>query len=92
MGLGGFHMSKKKLYLLSFIITIACAFIPYPYGDKLESQHSTGFPAQVFDFYTIVKFQFGFQLLGFIFNFFFFYFFFRLLMKLSSKFFGKKNI
>jgi hypothetical protein len=78
-------MSKKKLYLLSFIITIACAFIPYPYGEKIESQHSSGFPAQVFDFYTIDKFHFGFQWLGFIFN-----FFFRLLVKLSSKFFGKK--
>jgi hypothetical protein len=85
-------MSKKKLYLLSFIITIACAFIPYPYGEKIESQHSSGFPAQVFDFYTIDKFHFGFQWLGFIFNFFFFYFFFRLLVKLSSKFFGKKNL
>jgi hypothetical protein len=85
-------MSKKKFYLISFLITIACAFIPYPYGEKLESQQSTGFPAQVFDFYTIDKFQFGFQLLGFIFNFFFFYFFFFLLVKLSSKFFGKKNL
>ncbi|MBY0149254.1 hypothetical protein [Neobacillus niacini] len=59
-------MSKKKLYLLSFIITIACAFIPYPYGEKIESQHSSGFPAQVIDFYTIEKLHFGFQLLGFM--------------------------
>ncbi|MEH7303353.1 hypothetical protein V7110_24210, partial [Neobacillus drentensis] len=64
-------MSKKKLYLISLVITFTCAFIP---SGREGVSHIFGFPAQVLNYYKIYKFRFGFEWLGFIFNFYFFYF------------------
>jgi hypothetical protein len=81
-------MKKNFFYLLSFIVTLFCSFIPAFGVTDTNYLHLFGFPTQVFGFSETGVFQF--QWLGFILNFFVFHFFLLTISRISSILFKRK--
>ncbi|MBM7694742.1 hypothetical protein JOC77_004219 [Peribacillus deserti] len=57
-------MNKKKLQIISLVVTLICAFIPAVGVNNDGFPHIFGFPAEVYHHYE--PFIFNFQGLGFI--------------------------
>lgn len=70
--------TKKKLYLLSLVVAIICAFIPTT-GENNRDFLYFGIPAENFIYYG--GWEVSFNPLGFFFNFILFYWVLKLLLK-----------
>ncbi|MEC1180562.1 hypothetical protein P9B03_19045 [Metasolibacillus meyeri] len=81
--------NNEKILFLSIFIIIIISFIP-EIGIRIdEGYYFFGFPAQWFVYYG--KYQYSFEILGFLFNIVIFYSLFLLLNKISRKFSSNKK-